>query len=449
MTHPLLTASLLALAAAALPSQESAQESAQESNQVSTQRSTPESTQKAPTGRNLTTLIDGLYAVEAYKARSREKIDALLAPFAAVPAPSKSGRKTLLKKIEKAWGKLRELPKKGEHWYWDEKDSRRGRFFVTGKTSKPKGLFIGLHGGGVGSADAAGARGAYQGPAASRGWLSIFPQAIEATECGWTDTGTEEWIMTLIDEARRTYDVSPDHIYIGGHSMGGYGSWVLGAHHADLFAAAVPSAGAPTPIRDRGTERIVAIQEGVIPNLMNLPMCVFQSTDDPRVPPDVNQFAFKQLQGVKEQYGGYENFTYWEVDDRQHSYPTGGTDALLERIESFERNAHPDHLLWQPALDWRTSFYWLDWTKPRMNALIEATLNREANQIDIKGDGQSLEGLGVMLSPAIVDMEKEVTVTLDGEEVFRGVPEPTWATLVRTALVQDEGRLYECRIPLR
>ncbi|MFT6110411.1 MAG: hypothetical protein ACJA2W_003337, partial [Planctomycetota bacterium] len=96
MTHPLLTASLLALAAAALPSQESAQESAQESNQVSTQRSTPESTQKAPTGRNLTTLIDGLYAVEAYKARSREKIDALLAPFAAVPAPSKSGRKALL-----------------------------------------------------------------------------------------------------------------------------------------------------------------------------------------------------------------------------------------------------------------------------------------------------------------------------------------------------------------
>ncbi|QDV09646.1 Alpha/beta hydrolase family protein [Planctomycetes bacterium Poly30] len=405
---------------------------------------------RAPSGKELTQLIDALYAVEPYKPASRAEIDALLEPYAALPAPSKSDRKPLSKKIEKAWGKLRELPKKGEHWYWDEKgEPRRGRFFVSGKTSKPKGLFIGLHGGGVGSADASGALASYQGPAGARGWLSIYPQAIEATECGWTDTGTEEWIMTLIDEARRTYGVSPDHIYIGGHSMGGYGSWVLGAHHADLFAASVPSAGAPTPIRDRATENIVAIQEGVVPNLMNLPICVFQSTDDPKVPPDANQFAVEEVKRFKETYGGYENFTYWEVDDRQHSYPTGGPDKLLERIDSFERNPHPDHVLWQPALDWKTSFYWLDWPEPRLNALIEATLDGEKNHIAVKSDGKNVKGLGVLLSSAIVNMDEEVTVTLDGTEVFRGIPQTSWATYVRTALVQDEGRLYECRIPLK
>lgn len=434
MNHALVALSLLVSAVAPLPSPFPSQ---------------ADQARNAPSGRELTDLIEGLYAVEPYKPTSRGDTDALLAPFEAVPAPSRSDRKSLLKKIEKQWGKLRELPKKGENWYWDEKGERRGRFFVSGKTSKPKGLFIGLHGGGVGSADASGAHGAYQGPASARDWLSIYPQAIEATECGWTDAGTEEWIMTLIDEARRTFDVSPDHIYIGGHSMGGYGSWVLGAHHADVFAAAVPSAGAPTPIRDRATERIVAVQEGVVPNLLNLPMCVFQSTDDPRVPPDVNQFAVAEVNRFKETYGGYENFTYWEVDDRQHGYPTGGTDALLARIESFERNPHPDHVLWQPALDWRTSFYWLDWPKPRMNALIDARLDRTKNQIDVKSDGESVEGLAVLLSPAIVDMGKEVTVTLDGEEVFRGVPRTSWATFVRTALLQDEGRLYECRIPLK
>ncbi len=407
----------------------------------------PQETVKAPTGKALKELVANLYAVEPYRSDSREGLDALLAPYQGLSAPDKSSRKAVLKAIEKAWGKLRKLPKKGEHWYWEE-DGKRGRFFVSGKTSRPKGLFIGLHGGGVGSADASGALGAYQGPSGSRGWLSIYPQAIEATECGWTDTGTEEWIMTLIDEARRTYKVPVDHIYIGGHSMGGYGSWVLGGHHADLFAAAVPSAGAPTPIKDRATEKIVDMQQGVIPGLRNLPMCVFQSTDDPRVPPDANQFAVGLLKEFQAKYGGYEDFTYWEVDDRQHSYPVGGPEKLLERIENFQREPHPTRVLWQPALNWRTSFYWLDWKKPRIGALIDATLNRETNSIDVKTDRKGIAGLAVLLSSDVVKMDEEVTITVDGKEVFQAVPTTSWTTLVRTALVNDPGRLYEARIAL-
>ncbi len=398
-----------------------------------------------PRGKAEKTLFKDLYAAQPYTATWRAEVDQLLAPFEALPAPEGRSRKALLKTIGKAWGKLRELPKKGENWYWEE-DGRRGRFFVSGKTKKPKALFIGLHGGGVGSADASGALSAYQGPAGSRGWLSIYPQAIEATECGWTDTGTEEWIMTLIDEARRTFDVPVDRIYIGGHSMGGYGSWVLGAHHADLFAAAVPSAGAPTPIRDRATEKIVAIQEGVAPSLRNLPMCVFQSTDDPRVPPDANQAAVQEVRKYQQQYGGYGDFTYWEVSDRGHGYPVGGTDKLLERIEGFERNPHPARVLWQPALDWRTSFYWLDWKNPRIGALIDAQLDRDANRIDIVTDGKGAKGLAVLLSSAVVDMQKEVTITLNGAEVYRAVPTTSWSTFVRTALANDPGRLYDARV---
>lgn len=405
---------------------------------------------EAPQGKVEKALLEELYGVEPFRAETRGQIDALLAPYAGLPAPEGSKRKSLLKAMDKAWSKLRELPKKGEHWYWDgDRDERKGRFFVSGKTRKPKGLFIGLHGGGVGSADASGAQGAYQGPASGRGWLSIFPQAIEATERGWTDTGTEEWIMTLIDEARRTYGVPADRIYIGGHSMGGYGSWVLGAHHADVFAAAVPSAGAPTPIRDRATDEIVAIQQGVVPNLRNLPMCVFQSTDDPRVPPDANQAAVRELMKFKERYGGYEHFTYWEVDDRAHSYPKGGTDELLKRIESFERDPYPARVLWQPALDWKTTFYWLDWDQPRIGAIIDATLDREAGTIDVVSDGKGVQGLAVLLGEGLVNMDREVAITLDGDEVFRGVPNTSWAVFVRTGMAQDEGRRYEARIPLR
>ncbi|MEM6673508.1 MAG: alpha/beta hydrolase-fold protein [Planctomycetota bacterium] len=402
-----------------------------------------------PKSGDLRDLLDSLYEIDRTERDARKRIDALLEPFAAAPAPTGSDRKKLWKDLDKRWKKGRELPGKGgEYWYWEEEDGKRGRFFISGKRRKPKGLFIGLHGGGVGSADATGALNAYRGAVDSRQWLGIFPQAIEATERGWTDSGTEQWIMTLIEEARRTFDVPPDRIYIGGHSMGGYGSWVLGAHHADVFAAAVPSAGAPSPIYNRDGS-IWKIQTGVVPNLRNLPMCVFQSTDDPKVPPDVNQFAVAEVEKAKEQWGGYDSFEYWEVDDRQHSYPLGGTDALLERIEEYERNPRPDKVVWQPTQMWKTTFYWLDWPKPRIDALIVAELDRSTNSIAVTSDGQATAGLGVLLSEEIVDMEKEVVVTLDGEEVFRGVPVTSWSVFVRTALDVDEGRVYSARIPLK
>ena len=104
----------------------------------------------------------------------------------------------------------------------------------------------------------------------------IAPQALEATEHGWTDSGTEEFVLDLVDGALRTWKIDPDRVYFVGHSMGGYGSWTLGAHHADRVAAVAPSAGAPTPILDRATNKPVDIVEGVIPSLRS----VFVSVPD-------------------------------------------------------------------------------------------------------------------------------------------------------------------------
>ncbi|MDB4734040.1 alpha/beta hydrolase-fold protein [Planctomycetota bacterium] len=237
---------------------------------------------KPPSGREERALLTDLLGMDPVSVEDQAKIRARLSPYDQLPSPTGSKRKKLLGAIEKAWRSGDKLPKKaGEYWYWD--DPQKGRYFVAGKVKKPKGLFIGLHGGGVGSADASGAHGAFKNEAAERDWVALFPQAIEATERGWVDAGTEEWIVRLIEEARRTYSVPADKVFIGGHSMGGFGAWTLGAHHADLFAAALPAAGAPSPIYNRDGS-IYGIETGVIPNLRNLPMCVFQSTDDPRVP---------------------------------------------------------------------------------------------------------------------------------------------------------------------
>ncbi|MBL4770721.1 MAG: hypothetical protein JKY61_06185 [Planctomycetes bacterium] len=363
-----------------------------------------------------------------------------------------NGEKSWRKKLGKAWTKLPELPfDKGDGHYW--KEERRGRYIVGGKTKKPKGLLIAMHGGGVGSADASGAASLY-GPAASANkWVMIAPQALEATECGWTDSGTEEWIWDLVEQARRTYKIDANNVVLAGHSMGGYGSWTLGAHHADRVAALAPAAGAPTPVMMRGTEEIIDIDWGVVPSLRNVPMVVFQSIDDPRVPPGPNQFATKEVAKAREAWGGYDDYEYWELDGLAHSPPPGGPKAHFERFKSLVRKPVQDVVVWQPVLDWKRQFYWLFWETPAEGAIVEARIDRTANKItvQVKFHKQSEQGAGlaVLLDSTLVDMEKEVVVEFNGAEVFRGLPERRLEVLFDTATSGDPDRLYVSKIPLQ
>ena len=58
----------------------------------------------------------------------------------------------------------------------------------------------------------------------------------------WEDWGRLDALEALA-EAERIYDTDPRRTYLTGHSMGGHGTWHIGAHFPDRFAAIAPSAG--------------------------------------------------------------------------------------------------------------------------------------------------------------------------------------------------------------
>jgi pimeloyl-ACP methyl ester carboxylesterase len=58
----------------------------------------------------------------------------------------------------------------------------------------------------------------------------------------WEDWGRLD-ALEVLDEATRLYQPDPSQIYLTGHSMGGHGTWQLGALFPDRFAAIGPSAG--------------------------------------------------------------------------------------------------------------------------------------------------------------------------------------------------------------
>ena len=76
--------------------------------------------------------------------------------------------------------------------------------------------------------------------------------------------------LSIFDNVREKYSVDSERIYVAGQSMGGYGTWYAAACRPDLFAAAVPVAGAGPP--------------GQAEEMKDIALWVFHGAKDPTVP---------------------------------------------------------------------------------------------------------------------------------------------------------------------
>jgi predicted peptidase len=66
----------------------------------------------------------------------------------------------------------------------------------------------------------------------------------------WTTDDNEAAVVWLTRAVMATYRVDPRRVVLSGYSMGGMGTWFIGARHQDLFTAAIPVASAPVDDSD-------------------------------------------------------------------------------------------------------------------------------------------------------------------------------------------------------
>ncbi len=98
------------------------------------------------------------------------------------------------------------------------------------------GIVLTAHGAGV---EAIGQVDAY----ASKSWAHLVaPTNRRPYGFDWEDWGRLD-ALEVLEEAKRTLTHDPARIYLTGHSMGGHGTWIIGATYPDKFAAIGPSAG--------------------------------------------------------------------------------------------------------------------------------------------------------------------------------------------------------------
>jgi len=99
-----------------------------------------------------------------------------------------------------------------------------------------KALFLSLHGASV---EATSQVDAY----ASKPWgYIVAPTNRRPYGFDWEDWGRMD-ALEVLALAKENFSTDPSRVYLTGHSMGGHGTWNLGANFPDRFAAIGPSAG--------------------------------------------------------------------------------------------------------------------------------------------------------------------------------------------------------------
>jgi predicted peptidase len=107
-------------------------------------------------------------------------------------------------------------------------------------------VIVYLHGAGERGTEPADATQRGLGPALFRSngefpAVVVFPQAPPGSYWGMPDNN--EHVMNALDEVMQRYHGDPSRVYLTGNSLGGYGTWFMGALYADRWAALVPICG--------------------------------------------------------------------------------------------------------------------------------------------------------------------------------------------------------------
>lgn len=323
------------------------------------------------------------------------------------------------------------------------KKDHKGHYLISGdskaRQGKPLPLFISLHGGGKNVADAGGAQG--QWAACSSKCIQVSPWVLEPlTEGEWNKENEQEWLFLLIEEMKHTYLIDTNRIYVAGHSMGGYGSWGMGGHHPDLFAAVGPCAAAPVVRYENG--RVLYHEPGCLENFYNTWVRFYNCPDDPQVPVHGSRYANAKFEEWAFKIGAEKSYDYHEYQGIGHGYPPDGLGPIVDWMLSKTRNPNPKKVQWMPTRAYKPYSYWLSVEEIQGTAGDRTKITGEIkdNVVEVNYDKFSPR-ITVWLNEHLVDFKKPVTIKVNGTEKFTGMMAPSFEVALESAVARNDPNM--------
>jgi pimeloyl-ACP methyl ester carboxylesterase len=153
----------------------------------------------------------------------------------------------------------------------------------------------------------------------SRAGTAVATAAVKpGTDTRYSNTELAEIdTMALLKSIREQYTIDSDRLYLMGHSMGGAGTYYLGAKYNDIWAGLAPISGAG------------GIAEGAADRYKSLPTLIMHGAKDSIVPAATSRRAVAALQAVG------APCIYLEFPDKDHEFWIRRGAAQMEKVFLF------------------------------------------------------------------------------------------------------------------
>ena len=251
--------------------------------------------------------------------------------------------------------------------------------------------------------------------------IYLAPRAPTNTWNLWHEPHIDRLFNKLVESLIATQDVNPNKVYILGYSAGGDGVYQMAPRMADYWAAAAMMAGHPNGVS--------------LLSLRNVPFALQVGANDSaynrnKVATEYGE-ALQKLQ--KNDPGGYENLV--KIHEGKGHWMNLEDKIALPWMSKYSRNPIPQKVVWKQTGAPHYRSYWL--AVPIMDmpndSLIIAEYKGQTVEIS---RAEKTKTVLVRFSDKMMDLDKTITITHQGQKVFEGKVN----RLIKTQIQTLQGR---------
>lgn len=237
-------------------------------------------------------------------------------------------------------------------------------------------------------------------------------------------------IMTMIRLAQKTLNIDDSRIYLTGYSMGGAGSWHIGSHYPEIFAAIAPIYGgreysvtySAKVLRNLTTSEQYRLERlkssfANIESLLSTPIFVNHGVDDTTVPIAISRFGVSLLQQWE------YDIRYWEHPGKGHVQPLGCENELFGWLLAHRLQRFPSEVRIR-ASDLRYSAaHWARITqRERPGQMMELRVRIFAPNI-IRLETKNVSRVTLTLPAELADLASPITIIWNEMKAIKVIDE--------------------------
>ena len=253
----------------------------------------------------------------------------------------------------------------------------------------------------------------------------------------WTRLG-EDLTLTILQSVSAEYHIDPDRIFLTGMSNGGIGAWIIGMHHADLFAGIAPMAS--------GVDDVLF---PFVENLTHTPVYVIHGAEDQVMPVQLSRGLVQEMKrrGVPHLYREHD-LTHPHAGG--HFFPRQELPALIAWFDQQRRMPLPRQISMVRDATHLMPLSWvridsteqiaaftenlIDSRDEFITGMIYAKLHAEIVRPNtIKVNTLRVRQYTLFLNDVLVDFSQPVVVKTNGVTSFEGMVKPSIETLLQEA----------------